>query len=95
MSILLCFFLSYLALAAATNYASESVVVVGKVFCDPCLEHRLSENGYVISGIISCHFIFVLFSIKVCALSSTVGIEEERPRNAYEHYRALMLQSIK
>ena len=62
MAIPLCFFLSYLALAAATNYASQSVVVVGKVFCDPCLEHRLSENGYVISGIISCHFyIFIRF----------------------------------
>jgi len=49
------FLLSYLALGAASNYAnqekiSESVVVVGKVFCDTCLENRLSENGYVISG---------------------------------------------
>ena len=60
MSILLCLFLSYLALAGASNYASESVVVVGKVFCDPCLEHRLSENGYVISGIISCHFYILI-----------------------------------
>lgn len=49
------FLLSYLALGAASNYAnqeknSESVVVVGKVFCDACVENRLSENGYVISG---------------------------------------------
>jgi hypothetical protein len=56
--IVLGFFLSCLALGAASNYAgqekaSESVMVVGKVFCDSCLEHRLSENGYLISGTIS------------------------------------------
>jgi len=54
-SILIGFFLSYLALGAATNIAAEdkasgSVVVTGNVFCDTCLEGRRSENGYVISG---------------------------------------------
>jgi len=63
-SIVLAFFLSYLALGGASNYAvqekpSESVLVVGKVFCDTCLEHRLSENGYVISGSISCLVIYI------------------------------------
>eukprot|EP00253_Pinus_taeda_P003404 PITA_03404 len=50
----LAFLLTYFSLAGATTYASQgkasSVVVVGKVFCDTCLEDRLSENGYVISG---------------------------------------------
>jgi len=54
-SIVLGFFLSYLALGGASNYAdlekaSESVVIVAKVFCDTCLEDRFSENGYAISG---------------------------------------------
>lgn len=54
-SILIGFFLSYLALGAATNSAAQekasgSVVVTGKVFCDACLESRPSQNGYVISG---------------------------------------------
>jgi len=54
--IVLGFFLGYLALgAAATHYgarekASGSVMVIGNVFCDACLEGRPSKNGYVISG---------------------------------------------
>ena len=68
MSILLCFFLSYLDLAAASNYpgqekASECMVVVGKVFCETCLEHRLSEKGYVISCNISYHFDILILLI--------------------------------
>eukprot|EP00253_Pinus_taeda_P029685 PITA_29685 len=50
----LAFLLSYLTLARATTFASQgkasSILIVGKVFCDTCLEDRLSENGYVISG---------------------------------------------
>eukprot|EP00253_Pinus_taeda_P010388 PITA_10388 len=50
----LAFLLTYLSLAGATTYANQgkasSIVVVGKVFCDTCLQDRLSENGYVISG---------------------------------------------
>eukprot|EP00253_Pinus_taeda_P017595 PITA_17595 len=50
----LAFLSTYLALAGATTYANQgkdsSILVVGKVFCDTCLDDRLSENGYVISG---------------------------------------------
>lgn len=58
---------NYLALAGATTYAYQrkdsSVLIVGKVFCDTCLEHKLSENGHAISGTISCHYFssFILF----------------------------------
>nr|ABK26139.1 unknown [Picea sitchensis] len=48
------FFLCCLSLVGASTFAGQekdsSVVVVGKVFCDTCLEHRLSENSYFISG---------------------------------------------
>eukprot|EP00253_Pinus_taeda_P001290 PITA_01290 len=48
------FFICYLSLTGASTYAEQerdsSVVVVGKVFCDTCLENRLSGNGYFVSG---------------------------------------------
>jgi len=63
LSIVLGFFLSCLALGAATNSAAGekaagSVVVTGNVFCDACLEGRPSQNGYVISGM-KIIFIFI------------------------------------
>jgi uncharacterized membrane protein YiaA len=60
------FLISYLALDGVSTCANQGnasfVMIVGKELYDTCVEHMLSENGYVISGIISCHFRFIFYN---------------------------------
>jgi len=91
-SIVLGFFLSYLALGAATNSAAEekdsgSVVVTGNVFCDACLEGRPSQNGYVISGAsvaLECNLNRKTMSVSITAETDENGeFKVELPSNIF------------
>jgi len=103
-SIVLGFFLSFLALGAASNYAAEekasaSVVVTGNVFCDTCLEHSLSENGYVISGAsvaLECSLNRKTMTVSITAETDENGeFKVELPSNIFHSADPLNKCSVK